>query len=112
LVPAAPYEPTDHDRKVMQAYFEEQRENPAPPRLKCASEGEGIRTLVPDHPDASVGLVRLVDALGLKDQTLGRKMLTQLADVANGNEDALNAMIGFVRAFGAKGFAGSCPCVT
>jgi len=96
-VPAERYEPTDHDRKVMQGYFGEQRENPPPPRLKCASEVEGVRTLVPDYPDASVGLVRLVYAVGLKDQTLGRQMLTQMADVANGNEDALNAMIGFVR---------------
>ena len=32
-----------------------------------------------DYPDASVGLVRLVDALGVKDQSLGREMLTQIA---------------------------------
>ena len=37
----------------------------------------------------------------LKEQglhkSLGREMLTQLAAVANGSEDALNAMIGFAR---------------
>ena len=36
----------------------------------------GNMGLVPDYPDFSVGLVRLVDALGLKDQRLGRELLT------------------------------------
>ena len=96
-VPAKPYEPTQHDRKVMEAYFKEQHENPPPPRLKLVREDEATMGLVPDYPDVSVGVVRLVDALGLKDQRLGGELLIQMSAVANGNEDALNAMIGFVR---------------
>ena len=56
----------------------------------------------PDHPDLSVGLVLMVDALGLKDQNLGKELLWQMSLVAQGNEDALNAMIAFVRGLEAK----------
>jgi hypothetical protein len=54
---AKSYEPTPHDRKVMQAYFEEQRENPPPPRLKAVRENSGTLSLAPDHPDIFVGVV-------------------------------------------------------
>jgi hypothetical protein len=81
----------------MQAYFEEQRENPPPPRLKAVREEAGTLRLAPDHPDFSVGQVLLLDAIGLKDPALGRELLSQMAFVADGHEDALNAMIGFVR---------------
>jgi hypothetical protein len=96
-VPAKPYEPTTHDRKIMQAYFEEQRQNPPPPRVKAIREEEGTVRLVPDHPDAWVGLVRLLDAMGLKDPSLYSALLSQMAAVVDGDEDALNAMIAFVR---------------
>ena len=96
-LPAKPYEPTPRDRQVMQAYFEERRANPPPPRLKVIKEEEGTIALLPDHPDLSVGTVLLVDAIGLKDQSLGRELLAQMSKVAKGNEDALNAMIAFVR---------------
>ena len=96
-LPAKSYEPTSRDRKAMQAYFDEQRENPPPPRLKVVKEDEGTIGLFPDHPDLSVGLVLLIDAIGLKDQSLGRELLSQMSGVAKGNEDALNAMIAFVR---------------
>ena len=62
-LPAKSYEPTSQDRKVMQAYFEEQRVNPPPPRLKVVKEDEGTMGLFPDHPDLSVGVVLLVDAI-------------------------------------------------
>jgi hypothetical protein len=91
------YEPTLQDRNAMQAYFEEQRENPPPPRLRVVKEANGILGLVPDHPDLSVGGVLLVDAMGLKDQNLGRELLVQMSAVSRDNEDALNAMIAFVR---------------
>jgi len=96
-VPAKRYEPTSQDRKAMQAYFEEQRVNPPPPRLKVVQEEEGTVGFFPDHPDLGVGTVLLVDAIGLKDQSLGRELLSQMSGVARGNEDALNAMIAFVR---------------
>ena len=67
-LPAKSYEPTSRDRKAMQAYFDEQRENPPPPRLKVVKEDESTIGLFPDHPDLSVGLVLLIDAIGLKDQ--------------------------------------------
>jgi hypothetical protein len=94
---AKSYEPTPHDRKIMQAYFEEQRENPPPPRLKAVRENSGTLSLAPDHPDIFVGVVLLLDAIGLKDPNLGRELLRQMAAVADGHEDALNAMIAFVK---------------
>jgi len=57
---------------------------------------------VPDYPDSSVGLVRLLDAMGLKDQTLGRELLAHMSGAANGQEEALNAMVGFVRGIGPR----------
>ena len=105
-LPAKSYEPTSRDRKAMQAYFDEQRENPPPPRLKVVKEDEGIIGLFPDHPDLSVGLVLLIDAMGLKDQSLGRELLSQMSGVAKGNEDALNAMIAFVRGLEPKELLG------
>ena len=96
-LPAKSYEPTSRDRKAMQAYFDEQHENPPPPRLKVVKEDEGTIVLFPDHPDPSVGTVLLIDAIGLKDQSLGRELLSQMSGVAKSNEDALNAMIAFVR---------------
>ena len=100
-IPAKLYEPTQHDRKVMQAYFEEQRKNPPPPRLRAVREA-GTIGLAADHPDFSVGQVLILDAIGVKDQSLGRELLAQMACVANGQEDALNAMIAFVRGVGPR----------
>jgi hypothetical protein len=67
------------------------------PRLKVVPREEGTGGLVPDYPDSSVALVRLLDAMGLKDKGLGRELIAQMAAVANGQEDALKAMIAFVR---------------
>jgi hypothetical protein len=100
-IPAKLYEPTQHDRKVMQAYFEEQRKNPPPPRLRAVKEA-GTIGLAADHPDFSVGQVLILDAIGVKDQSLGRELLAQFACVANGQEDTLNAMIAFVRGLGPR----------
>ena len=87
-LPAKSYEPTSRDRKAMQAYFDEQRENPPPPRLKVVKEvvkeDEGTIGLFPDHPDLSVGLVLLIDAMGLKDQYLGRELLSQMSRCGQG----------------------------
>ena len=52
---------------------------------------------MPDHPDISVDLVLLLDAIGLKDPSLGRQLLSQMAAVADGHEESLNAMIAFVK---------------
>jgi hypothetical protein len=81
----------------MQAYFEEQRNNPPLPRLKAIREEGDTVGLVPDHPDVSVGGILLLDAMGFKDPSLGNELLSQMASVANGHEDALNAMVAFVR---------------
>jgi hypothetical protein len=96
-LPAKAYEPSPHDRKAMQAYVEEQRKNPPPPRLKAVKEEAGTIGLVADHPDFSLGQVLLLNAIGVKDPTLGRELLAQMAFVANGEEDKVNAMIAFVR---------------
>ena len=96
-LPAKAYEPSHHDRKAMQAYVEEQRKNPPPPRLRAVKEEAGTISLAPDHPDFAVGQVLILDAIGVKDPSLGRGLLAQMASSVNGEEDALNAMIAFVR---------------
>jgi hypothetical protein len=57
-LPAKSYEPTSQDRKVMQAYFEEQRVNPPPPRLKVVKEDEGTVGLFRLNTPKSIPTIR------------------------------------------------------
>jgi len=82
---------------VIQAYLEHKRENPPPPRVAISWEDERTCALAPDHPHLPTGQLLLMDALGVKDWTLGSELLTQMSAVAAGNEETLNGMIALVK---------------
>jgi hypothetical protein len=92
-----PYEATPHEREVIQAYLDGKRENPPPPRVAISWEDERTCALAPDHPQLPTGQLLLMDALGVKDWTLGSELLTQMSAVAAGNEETLNGMIALVK---------------
>ena len=76
---AKKYEPTENERRAMEAHFERRRKEKPSPRLKV-SKGD-IGTLTLDHPDMALGSSILLEALGTADNDFGNGLLTQLANV-------------------------------
>jgi hypothetical protein len=58
-----PYEPTPYERAAMVAYVTSKKEKPLAPRMKDSEEG-GVTQITPDHPEAAVAHVLLMEAIG------------------------------------------------
>jgi hypothetical protein len=72
-----PYEPTPHERAVAKAYLEKSRPSP---RMKVSVKGDAA-TISPDHPDASIGHLLLMEALGTTEPDFLDGLPGQLANV-------------------------------
>jgi hypothetical protein len=59
----AKYEPTAYERRATAAYLARKKAKPTAPRMKV-SEKDRVTTLSPDHPEPSIGHIRLLEALG------------------------------------------------
>jgi hypothetical protein len=60
-----PYEPTPDERAAMVAYVARKKEKPLTPRMRVSEKG-GVVQIAPDHPEAAVAHVLLMEAIGAK----------------------------------------------
>jgi hypothetical protein len=76
-----PYEPTPHERAVAKAYFARKEKSVPSPRMKVSMKGD-VATISPDHPDAGIGHLLLMEALGASEPDFIDGLLGQLANAA------------------------------
>jgi len=95
-----PYEPTPYERAAMVAYFARKKEKPLAPRMKVSEKG-GVIQIAPDHPEAAVAHVLLMEAIGAKDLDFLDGLLKQLANAGTQgrtvDENGLNFMLSIVK---------------
>jgi hypothetical protein len=93
---AKPYEPTPNERAVAEAYFARKKKSPPSPRRKVSMQGD-VATISPDHPEAGIGHLLLMKALGTTESDFIDGLLAQLANaVTKGrvvDERGLNFML-------------------
>jgi hypothetical protein len=61
-----PYEPTPHERAAAKAYFARKEKTLPSPRMKVSMKGD-VATISPDHPEAGIGQLLLMEALGITE---------------------------------------------
>jgi hypothetical protein len=97
---AKPYEPTEHERVALQAYRARREQFPPAPRMRVV-ESEGATVVDIDHPDASVALVLLMEAVGTRDHDFLHGLLQQLANAGTQGQkvdaSGLNFMLSVVK---------------
>ena len=79
---AKPYEPTAQDRAILEAQQRRRAAKPSHSRIKVDEEGNTHR-LGPDHPDAKIGTVRLMEAIGTGSFEFLDGLLSQLANAGS-----------------------------
>ena len=95
-----PYEPTPQERAAVEAYFVRNKEKPPGARMKV-SEKDGVTQIAPDHPEAAVAHVLLMEAIGAKDLDFLDGLLRQLVNAGTqgrtADEHGLNFMLSVVK---------------
>jgi hypothetical protein len=95
-----PYEPTPHERAVAKAYFARKEKSVPSPRMKVSMKGD-VATISPDHPDAGIGHLLLMETLGASEPDFIDGLLGQLANAATKgravDERGLNFMLAVVK---------------
>ena len=95
-----PYEPTPYERAAMVAYVARKKEKPLAPRMKVSEKG-GVTQIAPDHPEAAVAHVLLMEAIGAKDLDFLDGLLKQLVNAGTqgsaADEHGLNFMLSVVK---------------
>ena len=95
-----PYEPTPYERAAMVAYVARKKEKPLAPRMKVSVKG-GVAQIAPDHPEAAVAHVLLMEAIGAKDLDFLDGLLKQLVNAGTqgsaADEHGLNFMLSVVK---------------
>jgi hypothetical protein len=76
--PAVPYTPTTKENTILEAWQQRLRNAPRTPKLKPRIM-DGAHKLEVDHPDATLGHILLMEALGTVDQNLPSRLVEQLA---------------------------------
>jgi hypothetical protein len=93
-----PYEPTPRERAVAKSYFA--RKEKSVPSLKVSMKGD-VATISPDHPDAGIGHLLLMEVLGTTESDFVDGLLGQLANVGTRgravDERGLNFMLAVVK---------------
>jgi hypothetical protein len=91
------YELTPHERAVAKAYLEKSRPSPG---MKVSMKGD-MATISPDHPDAEIGHLLLMEALGTTEPDFVNGLLGQLAIARTKgravDERGLNFMLAVVK---------------
>jgi hypothetical protein len=94
-----PYEPTPHERAAAKAYFARREKTLPSPRMKVSMKGD-VATISPDHPEAGIGHLLLMEALGTTEPDFIDGLLAQLANaVTKGpavDQRGLNFMLAVV----------------
>ena len=102
---AKPYEPTAQDRAILEAQQRRRAAKPSRARIKVDEEGNTHR-LGPDHPDAKIGTVRLMEAIGTGSFEFLDGLLSQLANAGSQgpkpDERGINFMLSVVEGIAPK----------
>jgi hypothetical protein len=95
---ATAYEPTEHERAALKAYFARDETCPPAPRMKVV-QTDGAKAFEIDHPNPVVAQVLLMEALGTRDRSFLNGFLQQLANAQGQNLDpsVLNFMLSVVK---------------
>jgi hypothetical protein len=95
-----PYEPTPYERAAVVAYVARKKEKPLAPRMKVSMKRD-VATISPDHPDAGIGHLLLMKALGTTESDFIDGLLAQLANAATKgravDDRGLNFMLAVVK---------------
>lgn len=95
-----PYEPTPHERAAAKAYLARKEKSRASPRMKVSMKGD-VATISPDHPEAGIGHLLLMEALRTTEPDFIDGLLGQLANAATQgravDERELNFMLAVVK---------------
>jgi hypothetical protein len=95
-----PYEPTPHERAAAEAYFARKEKSLPSPRMKVSMKGD-VATISPDHPDAGIGHLLLMKALGTTELDFIDGLLAQLANAATKgravDDRGLNFMLAVIK---------------
>ena len=95
---AKSYKPTPRELAAMEAFLVKQQSGV--PRM-VVSEKKGVLKLTPDHPDAAVAQVLLMEAIGAKDFDFLNGLLKQLANAGSqgktADERGINFMLSVVK---------------
>jgi hypothetical protein len=92
-----PYKPTPMEVETVAAY--QAAKDKHGPRLKVSIEG-GTARIAPDHPDAAIGMLALMRAIGTVDLDFFDGLALQLVNVAKGqgpSESAVNFMLSVIK---------------
>ena len=92
---AKPCEPTPYERERMDTYFDNQKENPLPPRMKVFTK-DGVKQFEPDHPVPTAGVVLLMEAFATRDAAFLGGLLTQLANAGTQGTDVDERGVNFM----------------
>jgi hypothetical protein len=97
---APDYEPTEHERTALKAFFARDEQCPPAPPMKVV-ERDGEKAFDIDHPNAVVAQVLLMEALGTRDRSFLNGLLRQLANAGTQDQNldasALNFMLSVVK---------------
>jgi hypothetical protein len=92
-----PYKPTPIEAKAIAAY--KAAKETRGPRLKVAIEGNAAK-LTPDHPDAAIGTLAIMRAIGTADLDFCDGLTLQLVNASKGqgpSEKAVNFMLAVIK---------------
>jgi hypothetical protein len=93
-LPAKPYEPTAPERQIVEKYYDQKEQRPAPP-LKVAV-ADGVATISSDHPDPVVGSLCSMTAIGTAQGHFYIGLISQLADLGLNDEAKTNFALSIV----------------
>ena len=92
---AKTYVPTPEERDVAEGHFARQKEKPPVPRLIAGKNG-GVVEIGPDHPDPQVGMVLIMQALGITDTAFLDGILWQLVNAGSHSEGVDERRVNFM----------------
>ena len=88
--PAAPYTPSAKEVAILEAWQQRLRNAPRTPKLKTQVV-DGKHKLAVDHPDAALGHLLLMEAMGTVDGNFPSWLVGQLARVTTNRGATLDA---------------------
>lgn len=98
--PAITHEATPAERAVVVKYLDRVKGKPPSPKMKI-EDRDGKGHVVPDHPDANVGIFLLKEALGITEPGFYDGLLSQLINIGSPSreidEEDINFMLAAVK---------------
>jgi hypothetical protein len=90
-----PYIPTDREREILNKQYERQEAEPPVPSLKIVKI-DGTPMIMPDHPDQTVGLALLQEAIGAGSREFLATILVQLGQTCSRGGEIDEVQVNFM----------------